>query len=214
MLRGLSALVGKMAKEENDVFNERGRIKLKESTQDILSNYAFNISGKIKIFCPNCLCFRTESYMRKHFVNCTFIIKGEEIFNDSNIKIIKACNDDTYFSNFFKRFSNLLPLSGGEIRRMNWNKAHEHWILQEETEGRGMLPIGLATLKYSSKLNCHVLFAIILFPENNRGRGLGTLFIDKIQNYYKKRMGIVVESPSYETKKICDKLGLEYYDAP
>ena len=51
----------------------------------------------------------------------------------------------------------------------------------------------------------------MIFHKCYRSRGWGINFVKKIVDYYKKDRGIVVESPNNATKKICDKLGLEYY---
>jgi len=189
-----------------------GKITLKPNTQNILKNYAFVINKKIKIFCPHCFRLQREGSMRKHFGNCAFIIKGDSVFEMKNIRIIK-CND-ARLKSLIKRFNKFIFEDGGEIRRINWSKKYDYWIFQADSKRWGRLPVGLAMVRYSLKMNCHVLSAMIIFPRISRRRRLGTRFIEELVKYYKDDMGLMIESPNSITKKICDNFGLEYYDAP
>jgi hypothetical protein len=169
---------------------QKKKIKLKRGTQDILNDYAFEISGKIKIFCPNCFCLRSETSARKHFGNCSFVIKGKDLFENSKIKILRACNDDTYFVSFLKRIRKML-LYSVESMQLDWNNKYDHWILYRKTSKWKFFPAGLITISYSSELNSFVVLEVVSFPKIEKKDALDNLFMNEVCRYYENRGGIL-----------------------
>jgi hypothetical protein len=184
-------------------------IKFREDTPEILKDYSFLVNEKIKIFCPNCFRCYAEYAARKHFLGCSSVLLGKEIFRESEIKIIRPYSEE--IKSFLKKFNKFLILETSELKEFPYSQNYNYWVFQIYNKNFKTLTIGIAFIRFNKNLDHFVLPAITIFPKSMKGKGYGKLFLKKIYDCYVELGGIFVENPNKIMKKICDELKIEYY---